>query len=351
VIGSEPAEVVLDHDHLEDVGGAIYVAVGNRHLPNAAVAYLKYLPTDRRTPWCRGSTCFERVVRRYGASYVLSAVRELQEEVYDPALGVTVPVVRFSRVRAIYRPRERLAEILRRPRDPVELDVVESYTILRSCTGVSPSSVGVDGSVLVGIHNPEISDVDLVVYGCRDSAEVASTAHQAFGRLPAEVEVRRLRTMSEVYGLPPEVLAVISPPYKRLYLGGRREVNIMFSGDLVERYGERVLVPVAVVEALLDVDGGDCRSLYYPGEARVSRTLYLRVVRPLAELALHTSRVELVLNYESLYSYVLFRGGLVRVRGVLALERASSSLVLVVGTRETWSYVVPKKLAPLGDPK
>ncbi len=342
MIGSEPAEVVLDHDHLEDVGGAIYVAVGNRHLPNAAVAYLKYLPTDRRTPWCRSSICFERVVRRYGASYVLSTVRELQEEVYDPALGVTVPVVRFSRVRAIYRPRERLAEILRGPRDPVELDVVESYTTLRSCTGVSPSSVGVDGSVLVGIHNPEISDVDLVVYGCRDSVEVASTAHQAFGRLPTEVEVRRLRTMSEVYGLPPEVLVAISPPYKRLYLSGRREVNIMFSGDRVERYGERVLTPVAVAEALLDVDGGDCRSLYYPGEARVSRTLYLRVERPLAELALNTSRVELVLNYESLYSYVLFRGGLTRVRGVLALERTSSSLALVVGTRETWSYVVPK---------
>jgi len=342
VISSEPAEVVLDHDHLEDVDGAIYVAIGNRHLPNAAIAYLKYVPTSRRTPWCRGSTCFERVVRRYGATYVLSAVRDLQEEVYDPALGVTVPVVSFSRVRAIYRPRERLAEILRKPRDPVELDVVESYTTLRSCTGVSPSSVGVDGSVLVGIHNPELSDVDLVVYGCRNSVEVASTAHEAFGRLPAEVEVRRLRTMSEVYGLPPEVLATISPPYKRLYLGGRREVNIMFSGDRAERYGERVLVPVAVAEALLDVDGGDCRSLYYPGEARVSRTLYLRVERPLAELALHADRVELVLNYESLYSYVLFRGGPVRARGVLALERTSSSLVLVVGTRETWSYVVPK---------
>ena len=345
MIGSKPAEAVLDHDHLEDVDGAIYVATGNRHLPNAAVAYLKYVPTARRTLWCRGPTCFERVVRRYGASYVLGAVRGLQEEVYDPALGVTVPVVRFSRVRAIYRPRERLAEILRRPRDPVEVDVVESYTTLRSCTEVSPSSVGVDGSVLVGIHNPEVSDVDLVVYGCKDSVEVASTVHQVFGRLPAEVEARRLRAMSEVYGLPLEVLAAISPPYKRLYLGGRREVNVMFSGDLVERYGERVLVPVAVAEATLDLEGGDCRSLYYPGEARVSRTLDLRVERSLAELTLPSSRVELVLSYESLYSYVLFRGGLVRARGVLALERTSGSLVLVVGTRETWSYVVPKKLS------
>jgi len=148
------------------------------------------------------------------------------------------------------------------------------------------------------------------------------------------------------------VLAAISPPYKRLYLRGRREVNVMFSGDLVEKYGERVLVPAAVAEATLDLEGGDCRSLYYPGEARVLRTLDLRVERSLAELALPSSRVELVLSYESLYSYVLFRGGLVRARGVLALERTSGSLVLVVGTRETWSYVVPKSLAPPpGDPK
>jgi predicted nucleotidyltransferase len=344
VISSKPAEAVLDHDHLEDVDGAIYVAVGNRHLPNAAVAYLKYVPTARRTLWCRGGTCFERVVRRYGASYVLGAVRGLQEEVYDPSLGVTVPVVRFSRVRAVYRPRERLAEVLRRPRDPVELDVAEAYAVLRSCSGVSPGSVGVDGSVLVGIHNPEVSDVDLVVYGCRDSVEVATTAHQAFGRLPAEVEVRRLRAMSEVYGLPPEVLAAISPPYKRLYLAGRREVNIMFSADTPGRYGERVLVPLAVAEALIEVEGGDCRSLYYPGEARVSKTIDLRVERSLAQVAPPPGGVGLVLNYESLYSYVLFRGGTVRARGVLALDRTSETLVLVVGTREAWSYVVPKDL-------
>jgi predicted nucleotidyltransferase len=118
----------------------------------------------------------------------------------------------------------------------------------------------------------------------------------------------------------------------------------MFSADTPERYGERVLVPLAVAEALIEVEGGDCRSLYYPGEVRVSKTIDLRVERSLAQVAPPPGGVGLVLNYESLYSYVLFRGGTVRARGVLALDRASETLVLVVGTREAWSYVVPKDL-------
>ncbi len=345
MIGSEPAEPLLDHDHVEDSAGRIFIVVGNSHPPGAAVAYLKYVPAESSTYWCRGRKCYERVVRRYGVDGVLRAVSGLQEELYDPTLGVTVPAVRLREVSRVYRPRDRLREILRRPGDSVELDAVIAYERVRECSGVHPDSVGVDGSIAVGIHNPSVSDVDLVVYGCRGALEVAESVQGSFDRLPLEVEVERLAGMVSTYRLPLEVLRAIASPYKRLYMRNRgREVNVMFASDEPGRYGERVLVPAALVEAELVVEPGDCGSLFYPGAARVSRVRELRVLGLLRRVDVELSRVSRVVTYESLYSYPLYRGGELRVRGVLSIERPSGDLVVTVGTRETHSYAVPARL-------
>jgi predicted nucleotidyltransferase len=344
VIASKPAEF-YDHDHIEDLAGRIYVVIGNTHPPGRVIAYLKYVPTNSKTFWCRGDTCFERVIKRYGVDNVLSSVRGRQQEAYDPTLGVSVPVISTEEISEVHRPRERFSEILRRPRDDAELDVILAYERLRRHSNVSPSSIGVDGSIAVRIHNPAISDVDLVVYGCRDAVEVAETASSAFERVPESIELGRFANIADTYGLPAEVVQRISAPYKRLYMKSRkREVNIMFSSDRSGRYGEVVFVPVGVAEAEVVIRPGGCESLYYPGIATVDRVVDLRVLGAIRKLPVDPGfmKVSKVVTYESLYSYPLYRGGEMRVRGVLSLEKPAEELAIVVGTRETLSYAVPK---------
>jgi len=347
VISSKPTEPFLDHDHVEDLSGRIYVTVGNVHPPGAVIAYLKYVPTHRRTYWCRGSKCYERVLKKYGADFVLSVARDYQEEIYDPSIGVTVPVVRFRNIASVYRPRERLQEVLRNARDSVEVDAVIAYERLRACSSVNSGSIGVDGSVAVGIQNPQISDVDLVVYGCRGSLDVVESVHSSFETVPKEVEAERLVKMSETYRLPLEVVRAISAPYKRLYMRERkREVNLLFSDDRCGRYGESVLIPTALVEAEVLVESFDCHSLFYPGIARVSRVLDLRILGSLRESSISTySGVSKIVTYESIYSYPLYRGGEIRVRGVLSIEKPTDELVITVGTREIHSYAIPRRVS------
>ncbi|MEM1707102.1 MAG: hypothetical protein QXZ37_03155 [Sulfolobales archaeon] len=345
MIDSKPTEPFLDHDHIEDSSGRIYITVGNTHPPGAVIAYLKYVPTPRRTYWCRGFQCYERVVKKYGVDYVLSVAREHQEEVYDPSLGVTVPIVRLWSIASVYRPRERLQEVLKNPRDSVEADAVIAYEKLRECSGVHSGSIGVDGSIAVGIQNPKISDVDLVVYGCREALDVVESIQGSFEAVPTEVEAERLTKMSEIYRLPLEVVRAISAPYKRLYLRERkREVNLLFSDDSWRRYGESVLVPVALVEAEVLVESRECRSLFYPGVARVDRVLDLRVLWSLRESTVDLrNEVTKIVTYESIYSYPLYMGGEIRVRGVLSIEKPNNDLVITVGTREIHSYAIPRK--------
>lgn len=344
MIVSKPAEF-YDHDHIEDLDGRIYIVIGNTHPPGKVIAYLKYVPTSSKTFWCRGTTCFERVIKKYGVNNVLGSVKGRQQEMYDPTLGVSVPVISIEGISRVYRPRDRFNEILRRPRDDAELDVVIAYEKLRGHSAIPPGSVGVNGSIAVGIHNPMISDVDLVIYGCREAVEVAETACSAFERIPTNIELSRFVSMAETYGLPIDVIRQISAPYKRLYIESRkREVNIMFTSDRSGRYGEVVLNPIGVVEAEVLVRPGSCESLYYPGVAPVDRVINLRVLWTFRGLPTNMSslRVSRIVTYESLYSYPLYRGGEMRVKGVLSLEKPSDEFVIVVGTRETHSYAIPK---------
>ena len=160
MINSKPADL-LDHDHLEDVEGNIYVVVGNTHPPGEVIAYIKYVPTSTKTIWCRGFKCYERVIRRYGVRNVVNAVVKYQNYSLDPIFGAKIPKIPLSRVSTIYKPTTRLYEILQSPRDQLEVQVANLAVTIEQYTGIPISKLGINGSILVKIHNPKYSDIDL----------------------------------------------------------------------------------------------------------------------------------------------------------------------------------------------
>jgi len=158
--------MVLDHYMLKLDNGCIAVVVGNTHAASFTIGYLKYCPSSRRTLWCDVSTCYERVVKHY----------ELQE-IYGftpwraviPHYGSELPIIPNSRVVRVYSPIERAVELMSRVRDPLEKHALDMISEIERGANTTP---GVTGSLLPGIHNIEYSDVDLAVYGLRESADV-----------------------------------------------------------------------------------------------------------------------------------------------------------------------------------
>ncbi len=79
----------------------------------------------------------------------------------------------------IFDPCFRLTEIVEKgAKDPLEENTLAFAHLLKDAAGVPMSSLGVSGSVLVGLHRPG-SDVDLTVYGDWESRAV----HSVLGRL------------------------------------------------------------------------------------------------------------------------------------------------------------------------
>ncbi|MFN3268095.1 MAG: hypothetical protein ACK416_02425 [Zestosphaera sp.] len=330
MISSEPSETrsFLDHDLVIDRDKRIYLVIGNTHPNGLIAAYLKYVPSKKPTLWGRGSSYYERVLREYSVEEVLRVSSEARNQFNDPTLGVSIPVVRTSEVVEWLKPEEKLRELRKRVSDFIELVSVEVSDIVSDLTGLSASSMGITGSILAGIHGPH-SDVDLVIYGCREALEFVQSDLEV-GKLPKEKIMTKILENSRILGIEPETYIKITPPYKFTCFKGV-PITFTFVDNRSYRYGELVLKPIKPVSLVVEVLGGDCRSLFYPSRTRVDRVL-------------EGIKVKEVISYEAEYNFLLYRGGLLRISGVLEKSVPDNEYYVIVGGRENKGYVVPYEI-------
>ncbi|MEM2606995.1 MAG: hypothetical protein QW101_08105, partial [Ignisphaera sp.] len=161
-----------DRDFIETIEGMIFCVIGNVHPKNSVVAYLKYVPyaeSSIRVKWSRDGVMYGRVLPFYSAIGVQSVIEYLKRNyphyvVYDEYRNIELIEVEKRWIKKHYRPEERLNEILNEPKDSLEQMAKELVTKLSEESGVSLKYFGITGSILLNIHNPSISDIDIVVY-------------------------------------------------------------------------------------------------------------------------------------------------------------------------------------------
>ncbi len=324
----------MDHDIVEDINNRIYVVVGNQHPPNGLIAYLKYIPGNGAGIWVRQGMPFKRVLKAYGVKSLHTYLPRHQEFVYDPVLNSYVPMVNKSSILKYYYPEIRLHEILSRVDDELEFSVIEFIDILRKHSRLSVNDLGITGSLLTKTHNVNVSDVDMVIYGCNNALEFMDCVSY-FDK--AKLTYEDLVKQSNTYGLDVDTLARINPPYKRILVRGK-EVNVIFvDNSPPPRYGSRIYVNLGVMEVVAEVIGGNCRSLMYPSIAEVSRIK--DVILGDSSLA---RLIKYVVSYEGLYSYQLFLGGNLRIRGLIQMVIPDHEYQLLVGGIEEPGYVIPR---------
>ncbi len=165
---------------VQTADGLIFTVKGLVHPPDRVIAYLRYLPDPQGDR--------ERDGVRYRRVYQFREQREILQARYpdylshDPVFGMRVQGVPRRLIRTIYDPCHYLATLRERgPVDSVEehaLALVDLLQEIRNSQFAIRNSLGISGSVLVGMHRPD-SDIDLIAYG--DAAGRA--VHRALGRL------------------------------------------------------------------------------------------------------------------------------------------------------------------------
>jgi len=330
-----------DHDLLVDKLGRIYVVVGNVHPPGQVIAYVKYVPTNKVTQWRRFSTYYERVLKHYDVKLMRKTSREHGIIEKDPIIGAPTPKLPVSSIKEWLAPESRMAELLREINDPVEEEALSAATMVADAGGISLNSVGVTGSILAKMHNTLFSDVNLVIYGCREAIAVAATPLRGFNELPKNIFNARILRKSRSLNLPPEVVASLYPPYARIAIKDR-PVGITFVNNTCRRYGEEVFQPICIAEVEAYVEPWQCSALFYPGSASINAvTKVYEASCGGVDRAELIRNLNLVITYEGLFNYVLFKGGKLRLRGVLERVIPSSTFALLLGGAEEPGYVLP----------
>lgn len=173
---------IIEGFALETVGNWIFTVKGLLHPPDRWIAYLRYLPDpggDRK----RAGMPYRRVYRFDEQRHLLNA-RHPEYLVRDPVLGLDVQSVPRASVDVVYDPCAFLAHLRGSgPSDPLEDDALALAADLQRAADVPWHSLGVSGSLMLGMHRPD-SDLDLLVYGEESSRAV----HRALEALRQEAE-------------------------------------------------------------------------------------------------------------------------------------------------------------------
>ena len=172
-----------DRDFIRTPEGMFFCVTGYLHPPDRYTAYLKYSPAPRGR-WRKGTTAYRREIEYYHAQNVGQTIRYLEETypqyVHDcPVRGIRFSMVPQEHVARYYVPQERLQAILDHPQDRLEREAADLAREIATCAGISLHALGVTGSILIELHNPDLSDINLLVYGAENARAVQAALQAA----------------------------------------------------------------------------------------------------------------------------------------------------------------------------
>ncbi len=320
-----------DRDFVETEEGFIFCLVGYLHPPGRYTAYLKYTPAETGR-WARGGVHFHREleyyhVRNVGKTLEFLRARHPRYIGFDPVRSLAFSFVPRDAVTTYYRPEERLQAILAAPADPLEKDVEALLSLLVSADGPGPEAFGITGSILLQIHDPAFSDIDLLVYGPEATARVrAALTLLRGGPIQPVAQDRLTRWRAETagrFGLAHEDVADLDARRWNYFQFRDRYVSIhpiRRDDEIRETYGQHhySAVGVATIEATV-VDASD--SIFLPACYSLTNV----VIREGGQW-----QITGLVSYEGLYCQAADRGDRITARGVIE-QVDGGSCRLVVG--------------------
>jgi len=312
-----------DRDFLQTKEGFFFCVVGPLHPQRRVISYLKYVPSKVGV-WKKGKKRFRRVMRNYTIPNLLETFNFLERNYphylfHSSFYNINLTAVPQKHIAEHFKPEEKLAQLLQTSHlDPLQKKLTRFTSFLAETSNVPHDFFGVTGSILLDIHQPEFSDMDITVYGLKNSLAVKNALVKNYS-LPSfpvkRLEEKTLKAWcarkARSYPLTTDEALKI---YERKWNLGVFE-DTMFSihpvkleQEVAEEYGEKTYYPMghATIRAVVH-DNTDY--LFLPSVYRIEEA-------KIVEGPQVTDIVEVV-SYESLYDSLAEVGESIEVRGKL----------------------------------
>jgi len=247
-------------DFLETVDNFIFDVKGIVHPPDRVIAYLRYVP-DEKGARTRLEVRYRKVYRLRGREAFLRNNAPIYSY-FDPVAHRRLQGVPLEKIKVLHEPIKKLQQLsAKKSLGPMEEDALELVKLLRSATGLPLTRFGISGSLLVDLHD-ENSDIDLIVYGVRESRKVLEALKGSEGKILLErydkAGIRRLyeaRSMRNAMNF-----SAFMMHEKRKFLEGRFRKRDYFIrcikdwSEVHEKYGDRYYYPLgsSIIRAIVD---------------------------------------------------------------------------------------------------
>jgi len=317
-----------DRDFLQTSEGFFFCVVGPLHPPERVISYIKYVPSKSGI-WGRDEKRFSRILQKYTIPNLLETFSYLETNYphylfHSPVDNITITAVPHRNIKKHFKPEKKLSQLRQAPQlDSLQQKLVRFTRFLEETSGVPKESFGVTGSLLLDIHQPKISDLDVTVYGVKDSWLL----HKALSEnRDSEMPMKRLKEKAlkewclrkaEQYPLSPSEAWKI---YERKWNLGVFEDKwvsihpVKLESEVTGEYGESTYHPCGQVTIRAVVrDNTDC--LFLPS------VYQLKEVEVLEGPQLGT--VTELVSYESLYDSLAENGETIQAKG--KLERVTET--------------------------
>jgi len=312
-----------DRDFLRTKEGFFFCVVGPSHPTDRIISYLKYVPSESGL-WGKGEKRFKRVMRSYTIPNLLETFSILERNYphylfHSSFLNITLTAVPKKYIVEHCRPEEKLTQLERVSRlDALQKKVTRLASFLTEISNVPHHFFGVTGSILLNIHQAGFSDIDMTVYGLKNSLAVREALVKNYGlswssvkRLKGEAIKDWCARKATRYPLTfKEALKIYERKWNLgIFEGTSFSVHpVKLEREVVEEYDQKTYYPLgqATVRGVV-YDNADY--LFLPSVYRIGET-------KIVEGPQITDIIEAV-SYESLYDSLAEVGESIVVKGKL----------------------------------
>ena len=311
----------LDWDFVITKEGLFFCVIGPYHPPDRVISYLKYVPSQQGK-WKHGKDRFKRVMPTYTIPSLLKTFQLLENHhpqylFFSTVYNITMTAVPQTSILEHYRPEQKLQKLSEKSiRDTLQKKLLHLVSLLSESSEVSVRNFGVIGSILLDIHDPTFSDIDLTVYGERNSYAVkdtlkkfCSTRDSNLTQFKGDRLKRWCENKAKKHPITYEEAKRIAE--RKWNIGVYK--NTPFSihpikkeEEVTEKYGDKIYCPAETV--LVQAVVTDC-----------SESIFLPSVYKVTEVDREgtTRQVEEVVSYEGFYGSLAEEGEVIAVKGKL----------------------------------
>lgn len=159
-------------DFIETFEDILFDVKGLVHPPNRIIAFLRYFPDEKGEREKNGKSYSK--VYSLSRRYVLMKEQCPQFLIHDPVFDEKLCEIPVDSIRKHYSPVEKLQELCGSDSlGSLESTALQLARLLKDNANLPWNSIGISGSVMVGLHKPS-SDIDPIVYGSENCQRVYS---------------------------------------------------------------------------------------------------------------------------------------------------------------------------------